>query len=184
MKKLFILIIPFILWGCFLDREVVREYDYSYKGKFKRYKTYDIAKLDKNTHPNFSEYEGQLQEAIQKRMSFQRYKYNEKKPDLLVFYKVFPENFGFQGFDQPDIEHWMKRENEDEEYEPVDLSLKRGTLFISLYDVKNDNSIWQGYTSGVFGSPNINTEKSLARAVRIVFDQYRIFAENELDKIN
>jgi len=45
-----------------------------------------------------------------------------------------------------------------------------------LVDARRNNTVWQGYASGVFDQKSLNSEKYLKRAVRLVFDKYRLFA--------
>jgi hypothetical protein len=101
----------------------------------------------------------------------------DRNPNLIVSYKVFYDNFKFQGYNQPDIEEWADREDEEEEYDPVKYSLTEGTLLVLLWDNKREKAIWQGYASGLFGNPYANNDRYIKRAIRSIFDQYRFFAE-------
>ena len=117
-----------------------------------------------------------LAKAIKSRMELQGYKMTQKKPSLLVFYKVYYKDLKLQGYVQPEIDSWVKNEDDEAKYDPVKYSLREGTLLIQLVDARRNNTVWQGYASGVFDEKSLNDEKYLKRAVRLVFDKYRLFA--------
>lgn len=117
-----------------------------------------------------------LAKAIQSRMELQGYELTQKKPSLLVFYKVYYKDLRLQGYAQPEIESWVKREDDEAQYDPVRYNLREGTLLIQLVDARRNHTVWQGYASGVFDNHSLNDEKYLKRAVRLVFDKYRLFA--------
>lgn len=173
-------IIPVILLmvatSCMRKEHLLVESDYSYRGNFKKYTTFcfaDIMQFDGDS----SMINPILTESIKSRMELQGYKMSNKKPSLLVFYKIFYKDLKLQGYIQPEIENWVKNENEDVSYDPVKYSLKEGTLLIQLVDAKRNHTVWQGYASGVFDDKAMHDERYLKRAVRLVFDRYRLFAK-------
>src|SRR5690606_20743835 len=87
------------------------------------------------------------------------------------------DDMRFQGYVQPELEKWIEKEIEDDEYDPVKIDLKEGTILIQLIDTRKNNTVWQGYASGVFGNQYFNNEKYIKRAVRSIFEQYRVMAE-------
>ncbi len=106
MKKLLSLtIVSLVAFGCVTMDEYVVDYDYSYKGKFGKYKTYDfISKSDLE----FTAYDELIEGAIQTRLSTQGYRNSDKRPNLLVLYKVYFEDFFLNAYDQPELENWVK----------------------------------------------------------------------------
>ena len=178
MKKIGILnvLLLITLTGCFHFKEYTVESDYSYYGKFKNYRTYNFLNFT-NPDNDSTMRNPVVEEAITSRMDLQGYKKSESAPNLIVSYKIFYDNFRFQGYNQPDIEEWAKTEDEEEEYDPIKYELTEGTLLILLWDNKREKAIWQGYASGLFGNPYTNNDRYLKRAVRSIFDQYRFFAE-------
>jgi hypothetical protein len=168
----------FLLSGCFNFKEYTVESDYSYYGKFKRYKTFNFLnytnpKIDSTTSNPV------IEDAIKSRLELQGYSLTDRKPNLIVSYKIFYDNFKFQGYNQPEIEEWAEREDEKEGYDPVKYNLTEGTLLVLLWDNKREKAIWQGYASGLFGNPySTNNDRYLKRAIRSIFDQYRFFAED------
>ena len=170
-----------ILASCSSSKDYLIESDYSYHGKFRKYKTFTFVEQGNNSEDP-AVFNPIIEDAIKYRMKLQGYKYTDKKPNLLVSYRMFFEDFGFMGYNQPDIEAWAKRENIDENYDPIEYELRKGTLLVLLHDRKKRRVIWQGYASGVFGNKEFNNERYLKRAVRSIYDQYRFFAEGYMVK--
>ena len=92
--------------GCFSYREYPVEYDYSYHGKFKKYHTY--AFLQNTGVSDTSVTNDIIEKVIKDRLAVQGYRYKDVKPNLLVSYKIYFDSLKFQGYDQPDIENWVK----------------------------------------------------------------------------
>jgi len=173
----YILITFFLLMassGCMRKDHIVVESDYSYRGNFKRYSSFTFAKVTQDGDSSMNN--PVLAKAIQSRMELQGYELTQKKPSLLVFYKVYYKDLRLQGYAQPEIESWVKREDDEAQYDPVRYNLREGTLLIQLVDARRNHTVWQGYASGVFDNHSLNDEKYLKRAVRLVFDKYRLFA--------
>ncbi len=182
MKHLvYFLPVMLLLTSCFSQQNVV-EYDYSYHGKFTRYKTFSFIN-DHQEIPDSSKMNDEtVKNAIKYRLELQGYKYAEKKPNLLISYKIFYGDVkNYRGYRQPDINSWVKTSEATEEqgeYNPIKYNLNQGTLLVSLFDRKKQNTIWQGYASGVFNRVyNPESKRHLTRAVRSIFDRYRFMAE-------
>lgn len=179
-KNLLILsfIVFLIVISSCMRREYVLEYDYDYKGNFKKYSSFNFmrnAKLEQDSAE--LAYKPMLEEAIKNRMEVLGYKLSEDKPRLLVAYSIFYDNMNFRGYMQPELEKWVEKEADEDTYDPIKLELKEGTILVQLIDTKKNNTVWQGYASGVFGYSYANNERHIKRAVRSIFDQYRIMAE-------
>ncbi|HYG38106.1 MAG TPA: DUF4136 domain-containing protein [Cytophagales bacterium] len=164
-----------VLTGCFNHNKFLVESDYSYQGNFKKYTSFNFAN-DGALENDSIDYET-IKDAIKYQMQIHGYKFTEKKPSILVFYKIFNSNLQYNGYYQPELNEWIKRGNEDEAYDPVKYSLINGTLLIQFVDSKKNQSIWQGYASGVFDVNNDNNERYMKSAVRSIFDKYRMFVE-------
>jgi len=175
------LLATLFLASCGGTKDYLIESDYSYSGKFKKYKTFTFVDQT-GTDSDSAIFNPIIEEAITYRMKLQGYEYTDDKPNLLVSYRMFFDNFDFLGYNQPEIEHWTKTEKEDEEYNPVEYELREGTLLILFHDRRKRKVIWQGYASGVFGNKRFNNERYLKRAVRSIFDRYRFFAEGYMVK--
>jgi len=166
--------------GCFSYREYPVEYDYSYHGKFKKYHTYAFLE---NANPTIdSSFSSEIiEKVIKDRLAVQGYKYKNEKPNLLVSYKIYFDSLKFHGYDQPEIEDWVKYSKTSVDYNKHDYTLKKGTLLIQLYDRKQDRSIWQGYATGVYGNIYFNNERQLKIAVRSILDRYKFLAEDFME---
>ena len=171
---LFLLLVSVVFGSC-MRNEYLVESDYSYAGSFKNYKTFDFM-TEIGANKDSVEQREAIQNAIHRRMELQGYKFNKKKPDLLVSYKMFYGDFDFYGYNQLDFENWLVYESEDEAYDPVTYDMYEGTIIVILWDRKKRRVVWQGYATTMFGNPYQN-EKYIKWAVRSIFDQYRIFGE-------
>ena len=174
------------LTGCFTSREARVEANYSYRGRFRHYRTYNFlggtGLLSDSTRLSES-----LRAAIQQRLRLQGYRFSRKHPDLMVNVRVYEGDMRFPGFVQDDLSRWVKNnEAENDEtpeqqrhsYQSARLLLLDGTLMVTLIDTQTDNAIWSGYASGVTVPEGIRGEYMLVRSVRAIFDRYRIFTEN------
>lgn len=179
-KKTLLFLIPLIILissSC-MRREYVIEYDYDYRGNFKKYNSFYFmhnAKVNQDSSQNA--FNPLLEEAIQNRMEILGYKFSKEKPRLLVAYTIYYDDMKFRGYVQPELEKWIEKEINDDKYDPVKIDLREGTILVQLIDTKKNNTVWQGYASGVFGNSYFNNEKYIKRAVRSIFEQYRIMAE-------
>lgn len=175
-----------LLSGCLTSRDARIESSYSYRGRFRHYRTYGFLSGD-GLAADSTRLSESLRDAIRQRLRLQGYKYARRNPDLMVSYKLFEGDMRFPGFVQEDITRWVKNnEAENEEtpdearhpYQPTRLLMLDGTLMVTLIDTKTDNAIWNGYASGVTVPEGLRGEYVLVRSVRSIFDRYRIFTEN------
>lgn len=178
MRKIYLPLLALIfVAGCYSYREYPVEYDYSYHGRFKKYKTYTFIN---HTTIDASVSNATIEEAIENRLRLQGYRQKENKPNLLVSYKIYFDSLNFRGYEQPDIEKWVKYQRVDESYDARQYDLKKGTLLIQFYDRQQDRAIWQGYATGVYGNIYFDNERQLKVAVRSILDRYKFLAEDFL----
>lgn len=174
------LILLALLASCFGSKDFIVESDYSYYGKFKNYSTYafiDQQQFDLDTLvPDYM-----IRKAIGHRMSLLGYKQEDKKPNLLIGYKIFFSDFSFNGWDQPELEKWLKKQGYvEEEFDRINYKLKEGTLMILMVDRKQKKAVWQGYNSGLIDTKVLDNERFVKGTVRTIFDEYKIFARGFL----
>ncbi|WP_436514458.1 DUF4136 domain-containing protein [Ekhidna sp. To15] len=197
MKALVFGIVCFLICSCSRYDYVV-ESDYSYSGKFNRYKTFGFG-----TNQGFagdSEDKVILEKSVRKVLQAWGYKYNEKKPDLVVVYTIFFDDVNLKGFSQPQFQTWLTQnfisgkvlirkdsldeQNSDyrssvslrEEYNEKEYDLKEGTILVSFYDRKRKGTVWQGYASGVFSADEQKNERIMRSAVIQILDEYKLVA--------
>lgn len=175
MKKLYLLALPVLFASCLGYKELPVEYDYSYKGNFKKYRTFDLMTAaglpDSTMHNEF------IEKSILSRMKFLGYKQTDNKPHLIIGFKMFQDSLVFNGYIQPDIEEWAKTQTENLNYDKQKYNLKTGTLLIQFYDRKQNRSIWQGYATTLYGSIDFANQRHLRNAVISILDKYRFWAE-------
>lgn len=173
------LLLSVLLGSCLGYKELPVEYDYSYKGTFKKYRTFDIMK------PAGSHDSTMINEVIEKsivsRMKFLGYRQSPNKPHLIIGFKMFNDSLKFNGYQQPEIEEWAKNQKTDLKYEPLKFDMQSGTLLIQFYDRRQNRSIWQGYATTMYGSIDFHNSRHLKNAVISILDKYRFWAEGFLD---
>ena len=174
-----------LLAGCMTTREARVESDYSYRGNFRHYRTYNFV-TGSDLTADSSRLGQSLREAIQQRLLAQGYRLNRRRPDMLVNFRVYQGDMNFHGFVQEDLSQWIKRNIEESDdtpsdarqgYQPVRLLLAEGTLLLTLIDVKTNRAVWNGYASGVTVPEGPMGEVILRRSVRSILDRYRVFTE-------
>jgi hypothetical protein len=176
MRKLYMPVLILVLFAsCLGYKELPVEYDYSYRGNFKKYKTFEMMRpvgINDSTMVNDI-----VEKSIVSRMKFLGYKQTDSRPHLIIGFKMFNDSLRFNGYNQPDIEEWIKSQKEDLDYDSHKLNLKTGTLLIQFFDRRQNRSIWQGYATTMYGSINFNNERHLRNAVISILDKYRFMAE-------
>jgi hypothetical protein len=180
MKKTLSPVLILVLFAsCLGYKELPVEYDYSYKGNFKKYRTFDIMKpagMNDSTMSNAI-----IEKSIISRMKFLGYRQATNKPHLIIGFKMFNDSLKFNGYNQPAIEDWVKNQKDDVNYDPQKFTLKTGTLLIQFYDRRQNRSIWQGYATTMYGSIDFNNDRHLKNAVISILDKYRFWAEGFLE---
>ena len=181
MKKNFapLLLLVLFLSSCLGYKELPVEYDYSYKGNFKRYRTFDIMKPAGPTDSTMMN--EVIEKSIVARMKFLGYRQSSSKPHLIIGFKMFNDSLRFNGYNQPDIEEWVKSQNDNIDYNPQKFTLNTGTLLIQFYDRRQNRSIWQGYATTMYGSIDFNNSRHLRNAVISILDKYRFWAEGFIE---
>jgi len=180
MKRLYLFSsFVILLSSCLGYKELPVEYDYSYKGNFKRYRTFDLmhvmGAIDSTMMNPI------IEKSIVSRMKFLGYRQNTNKPHLVIGYRMFTDSLKFNGYLQPEIEDWIVGQNENVEYNRQKFDLKSGTLLIQFYDRKQNRSIWQGYATTLYGSIDFQNDRHLRNAVISILDKYRFWAEGFLE---
>ena len=177
-----IFLLALLMSGCFSYRELPVEYDYSYRGRFDKYNSYDFVSQTEHLQESSDQVFGLIHGAIESHMNFLGYKRRDKKPDLLLTYSVFVDSLSFRGYQQPNIEDWMERQERDLEYEQLKFSIPKGTLLIQVFDRKQNASIWQGYATDQYGQVNFTDEREVRNAVRSILNKYQFFADGFLEE--
>ncbi|GAB2958116.1 DUF4136 domain-containing protein [Hymenobacter coalescens] len=178
-----------LLSSCFTAREGRIESDYSYAGNFRHYRTFAFLQGVEAGAPADSGavLDETVRDAIQTHLRAQGYRLNARRPDLLISYRVFDGAMRFTGYNQPELTQWMRKEevesdetpaDERQGYDRVRYLLNDGTLLITLIDHKNGRAVWQGYASNVTARQGAQASIVMRRAVRSIFDRYRVLSED------
>ncbi|AGA79862.1 DUF4136 domain-containing protein [Echinicola vietnamensis] len=193
----------FLLTSCFSSKDFVAEYDYDYRGNFKKYKTFAFME---DTGTDSIKHIPIINKTIVSRLNSQGFSQQIEQPDILIYYKLFINQIRYRGYIQPDFDNWLSArgleilkeeklreekekvledEEEDEEdrkkgedYENIKYYENEGMLIIYVIDYKKNKTIWQGYTAANFdvNSPSINLD--LTRATYKVMNQFRLVTNN------
>lgn len=170
-----------VMMSCFSYRELPVEYDYSYKGRFDKYNSYDFLVQGENQRLS-TENRSLIYGAIESHMKFLGYKRKDNKPDLLLSFRVFADSLNFRGYNQPRIEDWMAKKDPDLEYERLKIGMKEGTLLIQIFDRKQKSAIWQGYATDYYGKVNFTDLRDVNNAVKSILNKYQFFADGFLEE--
>ena len=166
--------------SCFGSRDYIVESDYSYAGNFKKYKTFSFIQQQRYDIDSLIP-EDLIMETITSRMSMLGYRRSDNNPNLLVGFRMYYNDFIFNGWEQPDFEIWLEEKGYvEEDFEKIKYKMKEGTLIILLVDRKENKTVWQGYNSGLIDINALDNERFIKGSVRLIFDKYRVFAEGYL----
>lgn len=175
MRTTCLILLTLCLASCMGYKELPVEYDYSYRGNFKRYRTFEMVHARNQSDTSFLNQV--VEKSIVSRMKFLGYRQVNHRPHLLISFKMFTDSLRFTGYAQPDIEDWIQDQKEDLTYDKQRYDLKTGTLLIQLYDRRQNRAIWQGYATTLYGSIDFNNNRHLKNAVISILDKYRFWAE-------
>ncbi|GAB4107718.1 hypothetical protein GCM10028791_01650 [Echinicola sediminis] len=202
MKKahLCLILTLFLFTACFSSKDFVAEYDYDYRGNFKKYKTFAFME---DTGTDSIKHIPIIDKTIVSRLNSQGFTHQLNKPDILIYYKLFISQIRYRGYIQPEFDNWLssrgleilkeeeekerkgkEEEESDEErqagedYDNIKYYENDGMLIIYVIDYKKNKTIWQGYTAANFdiNSPSINLD--LTRATYKVMNQFRLVTNN------
>ena len=83
----------------------VIESDYSYDGSFGQYNSYDFI-ADKNFEGS-QEHKDLIEKYLGQTMDRWGYEKKDRRPNLLIFYKLYYDDFKMKAYSQPDFEQWV-----------------------------------------------------------------------------
>ena len=193
IASFYLILLVFLISSCFSQRDFIAEYDYSYRGNFKRYQTFGFVE---ETGRDPSSNQPVIEKTIVSRLGSQGFRLRENNPDMLITYKLFFDNVKYRGYVQPDFDMWLQKKGievaeeveedstemaeenreEGEDYNKVKYKENEGMLVVFVID-KRGNTIWQGYTSASFDYQSPNLSVDLARATYRIMDQFRIIID-------
>ncbi len=114
---------------------------------------------------------------IGNQMKLRGYQDSKEKPNLIVFYALFPNDVSlsilqrtFRGLGKESMNEELRR-----------VKLRKGTLLLQFVENDSNRPIWMGYAAGIAApQTNVIDEHSLTVATRQIFDNYKIFAKDYL----
>src|SRR5690554_4998221 len=96
--------------SCFSQRDFIAEYDYSYRGNFKRYQTFGFVE---ETGRDLSSFQPVIEKTIVSRLGSQGFRHKDNNPDMLITYKLFFDPVKYRGYVQPDFDMWLQKKGYD-----------------------------------------------------------------------
>ncbi|MCU0419599.1 MAG: DUF4136 domain-containing protein [Cyclobacteriaceae bacterium] len=178
-KSLSVWVMGFLFVSCIGYKELPVEYDYSYRGNFKRYRSFEL--MRSVGAANTATYNDVIDRSIVSRMKFLGYRQTDNKPHLIVSYRMYGDSLHFSGYHQIDIEEWVKTQKEDLVYDKQKFDLKSGTLLIQFFDRRQNRCVWQGYATTLYGTIDFGNDRHLRNAVISILDKYRFWAEGFIE---
>src|SRR5690606_2940156 len=104
--NVYLILIAVLISSCFSQRDFVAEYDYSYRGNFKRYQTFGFVE---ETGRDPSSNQPVIEKTIVSRLGSQGFRLRENNPDMLITYKLFFDKVKYRGYVQPDFDMWLQK---------------------------------------------------------------------------
>lgn len=196
MKNLMLLLIIPLMISC-KSYDYVVESDYSYRGKFNKYKTFGFG--ENQSFAGVLNDQEIIEKSLGSTLKAWGYRQNERKPDLFVIYSLYFDDLKLRGYNQPSFKTWAQQnfkkdqiaiasdtlDRSDngsqltslgEEYNEKNLDLTEGTLLVSFFDRKRNQTVWQGYASGVYGDNKQRNDRIVRSAIVQIMDEYKILA--------
>jgi Domain of unknown function (DUF4136) len=166
--------------GCTVSRDLRVEYDYSYHGQFKKYKTYNYLK---QSLPEPSNSNGLVETHISARLNFLGFTIDDK-PDVLVSYQIITDSMRMNVYAQPPVGHWASRasfvQHGDDNlfrYNKRSVDKKDGAIMIQLIDTRTNTQIWHGYTLMTYRKMDYDNSMHVRSAVVSILSQYNVWAD-------
>lgn len=82
----YLILLSVVASSCLSQRDFIAEYDYSYRGNFKRYQTFGFVE---ETGRDPSSSQPVIEKTIVSRLASQGFRLKDKNPDMLITYKLF-----------------------------------------------------------------------------------------------
>jgi len=182
MKKfnISLLLIFFILNGCFVSKEYPVEYDYNFLGDFNNYNSFGFFVTD-TYMPDAPK--KLVQSTIKSHLELLGYEYNPENPSFYVSYFYINDSLNYKGYEQPKMDSFIKyrsdKEKEKEEYKKQKFSIEQGTLVINFTETKDYSMIWQGYTTDLYSENIFDDPRKIRVAVLSILNNYSYAASRK-----
>ena len=101
---------------------------------------------------------------------------NSQQAHLIIGFKMFADSLKFNGYNQMDIEEWVKTQKADLDYDKK-YTLSRWHLLIQFFDRRQNRSIWQVCHNHV-RPDRFSEQPPLAQCRGFILNKYRFWAIN------
>lgn len=188
MKRLFakalggLALLSFVLAGCAPTAHIEKDDQVD----FRQYKTYAWAEQDHSKRRN-TLLERNVQNGVNKELAKLGWKEVRNNPDLLLSYDVLVEKktkqqndpvystpFG-RTFYNPFYRRWytVYYPTRFMGYDTYGVTVREGTLTITMTDVSTDKTVWQGWATKEVNNQNL-TSKEVQSSVRSIFRKFDV----------
>jgi len=117
LTPILIVLFVVIITACIPIYEYVVDSDYSYAGKFHKYSSFGFIK--NKSFKGTDLHNNVIRASIKRRMEAQGYTFTEKKPNILISYSLFYEDFGMRTYNQEDLNKWIEEGEINPEENPL-----------------------------------------------------------------
>ncbi len=124
-SRIFILLFAFLSASCFSSKDFVAEYDYDYRGNFKKYKTFAFME---DTGTDSIKQIPIIDQTIISRLNSQGFRHELNQPDILIYYKLFLNQIKYRGYIQPEFDNWLSAKGIEILKKEQELEKKREEL--------------------------------------------------------
>ena len=173
----------FILAGCSAPAHIEKDDNTD----FSRYKNYSWIDSDKGKKRASDLQEQSIRDAVNKELQKQGWREVKNNPDVLLSYDVLVERTNKQTSDpvysqpytrlyyNPYLRRWgqIYYPSQFLGYDNRDVSVREGTLTISMVDVRSDKTVWQGWTTEEVSGRRL-TSREIQSSVKAIFRKFDV----------
>ncbi|MEJ6981284.1 DUF4136 domain-containing protein [Pedobacter sp. P351] len=113
----------------------------------------------------------QIKDAIQYELSGRGFKMDSSNPDMIVNYLVFEKEGELRTYNGYQVVNGLDSVRTEDNVARV--TVKPGTLYITISGAKNEDVVWQGYASGILSSRLIKDPAKVKAAVQQIFKEFK-----------
>jgi len=119
-----------------------------------------------------------IQDAISNELEGRGYRENASSGDLIVAYHVLDRKAQLHGYNNDDPTVVSSGQQVRQASDTATFVLEPGTLMITLIDAKTSQTVWDGFTQGMYNEDAFVTDEvKLKEAIHDIFQQFKYTAD-------
>lgn len=112
-----------------------------------------------------------IKNSIQYELAARGFKMDATKPDMLINFIVFEQEGQLRTYNgYQTVMGGLDSVRTEDNIEMV--TVKPGTLFITIIGNKNEGVVWQGYASGILSAESVKDDAKVKAAVAAIFNEF------------